>query len=190
MSINSSSLGSVTQVGSLYCVGNLSLLNFPCVSVIGTRKIDQSSSRWLKNMIGQLSNTCVVSGLALGTDTIAHKSALANHLPTIAVLPSGFNCITPKSNLPLAKQIIANGGLLVSQYSPNTQVANKQYIERNKIIADLGKYLIVPQFEFKSGTRHTVDFAQQKKKMIVVQNANYSGNRFIINNKDYHTFSK
>lgn len=185
-----SSLGSVTQVGSLFCVGNTSLLNSPCVAVVGARKIDQSSSRWLKSIIGQLSNTCVVSGLALGTDTIAHKSALANHLPTIAVLPSGFNRITPKSNLPLARQIIANDGLLVSQYSPNTQVSNDKYIARNKIIANLGKYVIVPQFEIKSGTRHTINFTQQMGKLIVVQNANYSGNQFILKSDNYHTISK
>lgn len=185
-----SNFGSVSRVGSLYVVGNSALLSSKCVSVAGTRQIDSASSKWLKNIISQFNKSTIVSGLALGTDTIAHQTALENNLPTIAVLPSGFNSITPKANISLAKDIVQSGGLLISAYSPDTKVQNSYYIARNKIIADLGSMLIVPQFNIRSGTRHTVDFIKNLHKPIIVQNGNYSGNSFIIKDSNYLTIPK
>lgn len=173
---------SVSGVGRLFAVGDSSLLNQPMVSVAGSRQIDSSSTQWLDNIIGQISNHCVVSGLALGSDRVAHESALNHGLPTIAVLPSGFNHITPRSHIRLAHRIVNSGGLLLSAYHPDTYVKKDQYIARNKIIAQLGKLLIIPQCNVKSGTMHTVRFAHQLNKPIVVQSAGYSGNSFIINN--------
>ena len=182
---------SVSHSGfDLYALGNLDLLDSKCISVSGTRKIDSKSSEWLKSILSQISNHTIVSGLALGTDSIAHRTALDLGLPTIAVLPSGFNKITPKSNIKLAKEILDNDGLLISEYSPNSYVKKHQYIARNRIIASLGSFLIVPQFNTHSGTRHTIDFARDYNKTIVIQSAQYSGNQFIIKDNSYHTIIK
>lgn len=174
----------------MYALGNVELLNSKCIAVAGSRKIDSASSEWLKKSISKLhSDYTVVSGLALGTDAIAHKSAINNNLPTIAVLPSGIGNITPKSNIKIAKQIIQENGLLLSEYPFRTGIkSNKQYIDRNKIIIDISNSLLVPQFDIKSGTRHTVDFAQKAQKTIYIQDANYTGNQYIINNDSYKTF--
>ena len=187
------SFGSVSRVGSLFLCGCSSLLlgGVSRVSVAGARAIDQSSSRWLTDMVNGLApGTVVVSGLALGADTVAFKSALARGLPCVAVLPSGFDNITPRSNLGLARRIVEAGGLLVSEYAPHIRATRSSYVARNRIIAELGKFLIVPQFEVKSGTRHTVNFAQRADKLIVVRNANYSGNQFVLNNSNYRTIAK
>lgn len=187
------SFGSVSRLGSLFVCGRASLLGSSVsrVSVAGARAIDQSSSRWLSDMVGGLSDgTAVVSGLALGSDTVAFKSALARGLPCVAVLPCGFDNITPRSNIKLARRIVESGGLLVSEYPPNARASRSTYVARNQIIAQIGKFLIVPQFEVKSGTRHTVDFAQRANKLIVVQNANYSGNQFVLKNSNYRTIAK
>ena len=187
------SFGSVSRSGSLFLCGCSSLLgaSVPRVSVAGARAIDQSSSRWLTDMVDELgSGAVVVSGLALGADTVAFRAALARGLRCVAVLPCGFDNITPRSNIGLAREIVKSGGLLVSEYAPHIRANRASYVARNRIIAELGKALIVPQFEVKSGTRHTVDFAQQLGKLIVVQNANYSGNRFVLNNKNYKTIAK
>lgn len=187
------SFGSVSRLGSLFLCGRSSLLgaSVPRVSVAGARAIDQASSRWLEEMVDGLApGTAVVSGLALGADTVAFRAALARGLPCVAVLPCGFDNITPRSNLGLARDIVKSGGLLVSEYSPNTRATRATYVARNQIIAQTGKLLIVPQFEVKSGTRHTVDFAQQADKFIVVQNANYSGNQFVLKNPNYRTIAK
>lgn len=187
------SFGSVSRLGSLFLCGCSSLLGSSVtrVSVAGARAIDQASSRWLEEMVDGLApGTAVVSGLALGADTVAFRAALARGLPCVAVLPCGFDNITPRSNLGLAQEIVESGGLLVSEYAPHIRATRSTYVARNRIIAELGKFLIVPQFEVRSGTRHTVDFAQRANKLIVVQNANYSGNQFVLRNTNYFTVAK
>ena len=185
------SFGSVSRVSGLFAVGRVSLLSGPCVAVAGARTIDQPSSRWLSGMVEQLApGTAVVSGLALGADTVAFKSALKAGLPCVAVLPCGFDNITPRSNIRLARRIVEAGGALVSEYTPATRATRGSFVARNRIIAELGKLLIVPQFEVRSGTRHTVDFVQQMGKPIVVQNADYSGNQFVLRNTNYLTVAK
>ena len=187
------SFGSVSRVGSLFLCGCSSLLlgGVSRVSVAGARAIDQASSRWLEEMVDGLApGTAVVSGLALGADTVAFRAALARGLPCVAVLPCGFDNITPRSNLGLARRIVEAGGVLVSEYPPSARATRGRFVARNQIIAELGKILIVPQFEVKSGTRHTVDFAQRANKLIVVQNADYSGNKFVLGSSRYRTVAK
>ena len=170
---------SVGPFSSLYAVGDLSLLSTPGVSVAGSRQIDSDSTKWLQSIVSQC--TCpIISGLALGADSVAHRAALKNNIPTIAVLPCGVNNISPKSNIKLASQIVNSGGLLLSAYHPNQGARKHQYIDRNKIIAYLGKLLIVPQCNKHSGTMHTVRFTRNFNKYIIVNNQNYSGNQFIL----------
>lgn len=175
---------------TLFVVGNVNLLNSPCMSVAGSRQIDSSSAKWLSGIVSGFGAHTLVSGLALGADAVAHKTALAHNIPQIAVLPSGINNIVPKQHVQLASDIVASGGLLVSEYPANSGPTRGSYVARNKIIAELGKCLIVPQFNTHSGTRHTVNFASSLKKPIIVQNANYSGNQFIINNGSFNTIIK
>lgn len=187
--------GSVSRFGSLFVVGDLSLLGASCasrrVSVAGSRKIDSASSDWLRQMVDYLyPNNILVSGLALGADSVAHHHALEIGVPQIAVLPSGFDHITPRSNLQLARDIVASGGCLVSELAPGRGASRSTYISRNKIIAELGSCLVVPQFAVRSGTRHTVDFARGLGRSIVVRASNASGNQFIINSSDYQTIAK
>lgn len=177
--------------GPLYLVGNTEILSMPMISVSGTRKIDWDSQVWLEDKISQIRNHVIVSGLALGTDTWAHHFALEKNLPTIAILPSGVNNITPYRNRQLAKKIIKKGGALISEYPPQQGIDSySQYHKRNRLIAQFGKILIVPQFDKNSGTRSTVDSAQKLNKCIIVNNAPYSGNQYIINNSNYNTIIK
>ena len=179
----------VQKINNKFYMGNIELLKSENkVSVAGARKIDSSSTEWLKAVIKNLdSDSVIVSGLALGADTVAHKTALESGLKQIAVLPSGFNRITPQSNHQLALDFVIDGGLLVSEYHPRVYASSHRYFNRNKIIARLGNYLIVPQFEVRSGTRHTVNFAKKLNKQILVQDADYSGNQFIIKDSGFNT---
>lgn len=170
----------------IYALGNTELLNQTLISVSGARKITPESSTWLEKVLSQ-TKVPIVSGLAIGTDTIAHKTAIKNDVPTIAVLPSGFKRIAPKSNTKLAQTIVDKGGLLLSEYATTKYANRSSYIERNEIIAKLGKFLIVPQFESRSGTRHTVDYAQKASKRIFIQDAPYSGNQEIKESSKYKT---
>ena len=170
-----------TSVGRLFAVGRVSLLSGPCVSVAGSRRgVSPDSTEWLHDMLSQVSNHSVVSGLALGIDRAAHESAMELGLPTIAVLPSGFHRIAPRQHISLARRIVASGGLLVSAYEPQTPAAPAQYVARNRIIAQLGKCLIVPQCEARSGTMHTVRFARELNKPVFTRNSGHSGNSYIV----------
>ena len=179
----------------LFVTGNVDLLNSSVAksrfAVAGSRRISKSGANWLKNFISQFNqNHIIVSGLALGADSIAHRTALKCGIPQIAVLPSGFNNITPRSNIKLARDIVDNGGCLVSLLPPASGASRSSYIARNEVIAYLGHMLIVPEFNIKSGTRHTVDFARDFGRFIIVNNSQSSGNQFIINSNSYKTITK
>lgn len=165
----------------LYVIGDLDVLDKACLSVAGSRKIDAHSSQWLKDLMKQTRDVTFVSGLALGADAVAHRAALEYGKPTVAVLPSGFNNIAPRQHKALARKIVREGGCLISEYDPSKGPTKSSYVQRNRIIAALGRMLIVPQCDNPSGTMHTVNFANSYDKVIVVQDAGYSGNQHIIN---------
>jgi DNA processing protein len=182
----------LVKVGNrtLHALGNVDLLNGPCVSVAGSREIESNSSEWLQDIISQCGRNAIVSGLARGTDTVAHEASIKYHKPTIAVLPSGLKNIYPKQNRGLARQIVNNGGLLLSEYPNNSFINRERFIARNKIIAELGNMLIMPQCDEHSGTMHTVRFAQQLNKCIVLPDSDYSGNQYIIGNNSFRSIIK
>lgn len=172
----------------IYTKGNIELLKKSNrVSVAGARLVTQESKIWLKKAFDELaSDVVIISGLALGTDAVAHQLALDYGFKTVAVLPTGFNKITPKRNIPLANEIVENDGLLLSQYPPDTGLLdNYQYIERNEVIAKIGNYLIMPQCDRHGGTMYTVDFVRKQKKPIILPDKPYTGNQFIINHDEY-----
>jgi DNA processing protein len=97
----------------MQALGNVELLEEKSLAVAGSRKIDEVSSYWLVQAISELpSDWVVTSGLALGTDAIAHRASMINDLPTIAVLPSGIGNIVPRTNIKIAKEIGCDGIIL------------------------------------------------------------------------------
>lgn len=177
----------------IYVKGDISVLDEKSVSVVGTREpgkqaIDTEKT-FVKSIIEQ-SERVIVSGLAAGCDTIAHKACLDAGGKTVAVLPCGFDHIFPEENKGLCDEIIASGGVLISEYPPDTKASQYTFVERDAIIAALGDATLVMQCGEKSGTMHTVDAALKMKKRIGVYNpevgvvGDYSGNRYIIEKKD------
>ena len=106
----------------------------------------------------------VVSGLALGCDSAAHRGCLAAGGTTVAVLPCGVDRVTPVSNSQLGDAILNSGGCFVSEYPPGTPPSNFRFVERNRVIAALSQAVIVIAAEIKSGTSHTVRFACEQNK--------------------------
>lgn len=134
----------------------------PKVSVVGTRRPSHYGAHVCTKIVQELASrgVCIVSGLALGMDSIAHKAALDVGGATIAVLPSGFDHIAPASHRQLAQDIMSSGGALVSEYPPHTRVSHKAvFIARNRIIAALADALLIPEASAKSGSLHTARFA-------------------------------
>lgn len=175
----------------LYLRGNMDLLNSDSIAVVGTREPSEHTKNMEEQFVKRLvtyHNVTVVSGLALGCDKIAHEVTLNNNGYTIAVLPGGFNKITPKSNKELAERILSNKGLLMTEYAPDSDVSKYTYVERDAVIAAMSNGTLVMQCGVKSGTMHTVDAAYKMKRRIACYagliNADiFDGNKEMINSK-------
>ncbi|HSX29176.1 MAG TPA: DNA-processing protein DprA [Candidatus Saccharimonadales bacterium] len=144
----------------------------PSVTVIGSRKVSAYGREVTAHLAGELarSGVVIISGLAIGVDSIAHQAALDAGGLTIAVLPSGFEHIYPAGHRGLARQIIEQGGALISEYTPDTPIAYKgNFIARNRIASGLCDAVLITEAAAKSGTLHTAQFAiEQGKEVLAV----------------------
>ena len=122
---------------TLYCRGNLNLLNKTCFAVVGTRKLTSYGKEVTQNMVRGLvqAGFVIVSGLALGIDAVAHQTTLDCEGKTIAVLGGGVSdkSIGPQTNLPLARNILNNDGLLISEYPDGEQIFPANFAIRDKL---------------------------------------------------------
>lgn len=141
------------------------LLARPAVAIVGSRKVSAYGQQVTATLAGDLARAGVViiSGLAIGVDGIAHRAALEAGGLTIAVLPSGLEYIYPASHQQLAKQIIEQGGALISEYPEHEKIAYKgNFVARNRIVSGLADAVLITEAAEKSGTLHTADFALQQ----------------------------
>lgn len=146
----------------LFYRGNLEVLNNPCVSVVGTRRLTAGAAKAAVDFAQQAAQNglTVVSGLAFGADGKAHTGALnAPEGKTCAVLPGGIDNIVPHSHTRLAARILENGGCLLSEYAPGTEAEPWRFVQRNRIIAGLSPVTVVIQAPPGSGAMHTAAFA-------------------------------
>lgn len=153
----------------LYCKGNVSLLNTPCFAIVGTRRPTDYGIVTTKQYVKAITNAglTIVSGLAMGIDSVAHKSALENKGKTIAVLAGGFDFIYPQTNIALASKI-EEDNLLISEYPPKTKPQSYYFPIRNRIIAGLSKGVFVPEMGEKSGSLHTVNYALEFNRDVFI----------------------
>lgn len=152
----------------LYIEGNPDILDYIGISVIGSRTNTQYGEKmcktFVKNMVEY--NINIISGLAIGIDGIAHRECLKNAGKTIAVLPSGLENIYPAVHRKLAKEIVENGGVLISEYESKIKADSKKFLERNRIVAGLGLGTLVIEAGERSGTRVTARYTEKYKKPI------------------------
>ncbi len=133
----------------------------PRVGIIGTRRPSAYGRQMTESLAGSLAShgVAIVSGLAIGVDSIAHRAALACGGLTIAVLPGAIQDVYPRRHLALATEISQSGAVL-SEYAKGMSIHKSNFIARNRIIAALSDVLVVVEASHKSGTMHTVRFAQ------------------------------
>lgn len=137
------------------------LLESPVVGIVGSRKLSPYGRGVTADLAGQLARkgVVIVSGLALGVDSIAHEAVLQSKGKTIAVLPSGIHAIYPASHHGLAQRIAEEHGTLVSEYEATARPGRQSFIARNRIIAALCDVLVVTEAAERSGSLHTARFA-------------------------------
>ena len=152
----------------LYYRGNINLLNEDALAIVGTRICSRYGASQTKIFSKQLSKAgfVIVSGLAEGVDSIAQSECVVNGGKTIAVLAGGLNHIYPSININLSKEIVEKGGLLISENPPNYVAKSFNFVQRNRIIAGLVLGVFVPEASEKSGSLHTVNFANDNGRHI------------------------
>jgi DNA processing protein len=148
---------------SLYIVGAPLDPNGLYLSVVGSRTNTRYGADACDKLISGLagSGIVIVSGLALGIDSVAHRSALKAGLKTVAFPGSGLGekALYPATNLGLAKEILAAGGSLVSEYEPHEKPRDWFFPERNRLIAGIARAVLVIEAADKSGTLITAALA-------------------------------
>ena len=146
----------------LFTLGNVTMNAKRTVAIVGTRKATDYGRRMCRGFVRELKSLCpdctVISGLALGIDVEAHKAAIENNTPTIAVLAHGLDMIYPSSNRDTAAKMLAEGGL-VTEFPTHTQPLKGNFIQRNRIIAGLADAVIVVESAGKSGSLVTAELA-------------------------------
>jgi len=157
----------------IYYKGELNF-NLPAVAVIGSRNSTLYGRRVASKTASKLAakGINIISGLAKGIDSTAHKAALGVEAGiTTAVLGNGFNYIYPSQNRLLTTQI-AKRGLLITEFNPDVPPTASNFPRRNRIISALSDLILVVEAGKKSGTLITVDYALEQGKDVMAVPAN------------------
>ena len=150
----------------LWVRGDVQLLKRPSIAVVGTRHPSPYGSGVAEMLARDLSarRLTIVSGMARGIDTCAHKGALAARAATIAVWGTGIDVVYPKENRKLAEEIVATGGAIVSEVPMGTFPAPQNFPRRNRIISGLSIGVLVVEASENSGTRVTARCAAEQDR--------------------------
>lgn len=183
----------------LYYRGDIKALEKPGIAVIGTREPTANGEKAGIHFAGEFAKRGynIVSGLAIGCDTTGHKGALGVGGTTTAFLANGLDweSIYPKENLELAKQIVANGGLLLSEYAIGQSCGRYGLVARDRLQAGLSLATVVVQTGISGGTMHAVNATlASNKPLFAVEYRNPSdynhektqGNIMLIRDKGAH----
>jgi DNA processing protein len=154
----------------LFVEGDLPpLLDRPCVGIVGSRKVSAYGRQVTERLARELAErgVVIVSGLALGVDSIAHQAALDAKGGTIAVLGGPVEDVSPASHRQLAKNIVEQGGAIVSEYPTGSMNLRPNFVARNRIIAALSDVVLVTEAALKSGSLHTARFTIELGKDVL-----------------------
>jgi DNA processing protein len=172
----------------LYYRGNADLNKKNIVSIVGTRNHSDYGKQQCEKLVEELKeeNILIVSGLAFGIDSFAHKASLKNKIPTVGVLAHGLDRIYPTQNKTLAKQMMEQGGLL-TEFISGTNPDKQNFPRRNRIVAGICDALVVIESGVKGGSLITAELANSYNKDLFafpgrVNDAKSEGCNFLIKN--------
>jgi len=154
-----------TYPHELFYLGNSTLLHKKMISIVGTRRPNSYTKKFTHELAQKLSNQniIIVSGAAMGVDSLAHNGAGASN--TIAVVANGLDIRYPAVNKNLITQI-EKEGLVISQFRETEKARAYTFVQRNEIVVALGDILIVTQADRNSGSLRSVEFALSMGKKI------------------------
>ena len=158
-----------------------------CVAVIGSRKCStygSNASEMISRDLGR-QGLCIVSGLARGIDTAAHRGAIASGGRTIAVLGTGIDAVYPKENAKLVEEILGSGGAVVTQFPLGTPPLKDNFPYRNRIISGLSLGVLIVEASERSGSLITARLAMEQDREVMavpgnITSRNSFGTNFLI----------
>jgi len=174
----------------LYVRGSLPSPEMKLLCVVGSRKYTNYGKQVVDHLIGGLTSypVSIVSGLALGIDSIAHEAALGADLHTVAVPGSGLDesVLYPARHKPLARRILAAGGGMLSEFEPTFRATKWSFTTRNRIMAGMSHATLLIEAAERSGTLITARLAADYNRELLV----VPGDIFSKNSKGVHQFLK
>jgi DNA processing protein len=172
----------------LYYRGNADLNKSNIVSIVGTRNHSEYGKQQCEKLVEELKeeNILILSGLAFGIDSIAHKTALKHNMQTVGVMAHGLDRIYPPQNKTMAKQMTEQGGLL-TDFTSGTNPDKQNFPKRNRIVAGLCDALVVIESGKKGGSLITAELANSYNKDVFavpgrVTDTKSEGCNFLIKN--------
>lgn len=168
----------------LYYIGDISILKKRCAAVVGSRNTNQYGRNTAVAIAGKLAekDVAVVSGMARGIDTCAHKGALDSNGSTVAVLGCGVDICYPEDNSALKTEIECRG-LILSEYPPGTGPMPYHFPQRNRIISGLSEMTVVVQARNRSGALITAELAAEQGREVCAVPGNIDSQYNLGNNK-------
>jgi DNA processing protein len=155
----------------LYMAGKLPPAGTVCLAVVGSRKATTYGKDAVKKLISGLKGypIAIVSGLAVGIDSLSHEAALSNDLLAVAFLGTGISekVFFPPSSLKLAEKIIDAGGCILSEFEPDFKAAYYSFPMRNRLVAGLSKAVLNIEAQEKSGTLITARMSLDYNKDVL-----------------------
>ncbi|MGE5521456.1 MAG: DNA-processing protein DprA [Candidatus Dadabacteria bacterium] len=145
----------------LYYKGTANLNASRMIAIVGTRSHTDYGKQFTEKLVKELAeyNVTIVSGLAFGIDAIAHKAALKNNIPTIGVVGHGLRKMYPADHATLAREMISNGGGVLTEFFSDTQPDKHNFPLRNRIVAGLTDATVIVESAVKGGSMITAKLA-------------------------------
>src|SRR3989344_4720696 len=174
----------------LYVRGTLPSFDAAWLAVVGSRACTSHGRQALRHLIEGLRGypIIIVSGLAYGTDAEAHKAAVEAGLATVAVPVSGldWDVLYPRANVSLAREIVKQGGALLSEFEPDMKATDYTFPQRNRIMAGLCKATLVVEAKERSGSLITARLTTEYNRELLV----VPGSIFSAESRCTHQFLK
>lgn len=173
---------------ALFYKGKLASKKNKYFSIVGSRDCSLKARPSLNYLMNSLTNDySLVSGLAIGVDTLVHQYALDNNFHTCAILGSGINVLYPQTNIGLAKKIVYNQGCIISQFLPFQEPTKYNFPIRNQLIAGFSSNTLILESKIKSGALITANLAIEYGRNVAtvpgdIFSKHYQGNNELIKN--------
>jgi DNA processing protein len=172
----------------LYYKGNADLNSPKIIAIVGTRTHNEYGKTLCEKLIEELASedVIIISGLAFGIDSIAHKTSVKYNVKTIGVMAHGLDMVYPSQNSGLAKQMITNGGLL-TEFKSQTKPDRQNFPSRNRIVAGISDAIVVIESGIKGGSLITAELGNGYNKDVFafpgrVNDTKSEGCNFLIKN--------